>query len=67
MNFVIPDFVDIIKKIQNIIKNNLKYNKCVLIDDSKSLVDMYKKVGMNNIKINDCEKEIRDVLLKFIN
>ena len=50
-----------------IIKNNLKYDECVLIDDSKSLVDMCKKVGMNNIKINDCEKEIRDVLLKFIN
>lgn len=50
-----------------IIKNNLKYEECVLIDDSKSLVDMCKKVGMNNIKINDCEKEIRDVLLKFIN
>ena len=50
-----------------IIKNHLKYNECVLIDDSKSLVDMCKKVGMNNIKINDCEKEIRDVLLKFIN
>ena len=50
-----------------IIKNNLKYEECVLIDDSKSLVDMCKKVGMNNIKINDCEKEIKDVLLKFIN
>lgn len=49
-----------------IIKNNLKYDECVLIDDSKSLVDMCKKVGMNNIKINDCEKEIRDVLSLFI-
>lgn len=49
-----------------IIKNNLKYEECVLIDDSKNLVDMCKKVGMNNIKINDCEKEIRDVLSLFI-
>ena len=121
MNFVIPDLIDIIKKIQEnnikvvlssenmdvfsyvidnlnlknifddillsnvlkhskkevdinnhalffhdyITKNNLKYEECVLIDDSKSLIDMCKKVGMNNIKINDCEKEIKNILLQF--
>lgn len=47
-------------------KHNLKYSDCVLIDDSKELQLMCKNIGMNNIKVEDCNDTI-NILKSFIN
>lgn len=46
-------------------KNNLKYNECILIDDSKELTNLCKQIGMNNIQIDNCVNTINE-LRKFI-
>ncbi len=45
--------------------NNYDYKDCVLIDDSKSLVDVCNILGMNNIRIKNCKEEIKNTLNNF--
>lgn len=42
-------------------KNNLKYNECILIDDSKELTNLCKQIGMNNIQIDNCVNIINEL------
>lgn len=51
---------------ENYIKRKeLNANECVLIDDSKDLINMCQDVRMQNIKINDCKNTINE-LKRFI-
>lgn len=51
---------------ENYIKRKeLNANECILIDDSKDLINMCQDIGMQNIKINDCKNTINE-LKRFI-
>ncbi len=47
-------------------KQGISYNNCVLIDDSEEIADTCKKIGINNIKINNIN-DIKNILMEFAN